>query len=210
MSVLEPVSLIAPINNSTVYCKNPRVLFNLNAGNDSIIIYITLTNANGVYNYTSTRNPDLFSAISFKAYDHVAFASNDICEGENFISIRAYDNEYFSSEQSFLFNYKEPLLAINNETELISATKFKHLLIMANDTLRAYNKTPIDMDNPSSNESKIYRNYFSQINNNMYELSDWINVNYSGLNRIKTKNIIGIIKITKNIYNNLLNFIINL
>jgi hypothetical protein len=210
MGVLEPVTLVAPINNSTLYCKDARILFNLNDGNGLIIIYVTVSNNTGVFNYTSTRNPELFSAIAFKPFDKVSFVSQDICEGENVVSIRTYGDESFSSEKTFMFNYKESLLAVNEDTEAITAPKFKSLLLMTNDTLKAYNRTPIDMDNPSSNESKIYKNYFSFINNSLYDLNNWININYPGLNRIRTKSLIGINAISKKIYNNLLNFIIHL
>jgi hypothetical protein len=210
MGTLEPVTLIAPINNSTLYCKNPRILFNLNDGNKLLIIYITLSNSKGIYTYTSTSNPDLFSALAFKPFDKVAFIPNDIAIGENKISIRTYEDGSFSSEQSFIFNYKECLLSIQNTTESISSQNFKYLLMMTNDTLKAYNKTQINMVLPVSNQSKIYRSFFSTINNSLYDLSNWINDSYPGLNRIKSKDIIGLSLIYKKFYNNLLNFIIDL
>jgi hypothetical protein len=210
MTTLEPVTLVAPIDNSTLYCKSPRILFDLNDGVDNLIIYISLENDIGIYNYTSTRNPELFSALAFKAYDKVAFTPKDVCVGTNKITIRVYDNESFSSEQSFIFNYKEPLLAVNNDQTLINALHFKYLVIMTNDTLKAYSKSEVVIDLPTANVSKIYKNYFSIINNNLYDLKKWINDNYPGLNRIYIKDIIGSVKITKKIYNNLLNFIIDL
>lgn len=210
MGTLEPVTLVAPINDSILYCKAPRILFNLNDGTGNLIIYISLTNDNGIYNYTSTRNPELFSALAFKAYDKVTFTPKDVCVGENKISIRVYDNESFSSEQDFIFTYKECLLAINDDLEIISALKFKYLYIMTNDTLKAYSNDPLDMSLPGSNATKIYRNYFSSVNKALYDLNKWINDTYPGLNRIYTKDIIGTVKITKKIYNNLLNLIIDL
>jgi hypothetical protein len=81
---------------------------------------------------------------------------------------------------------------------------------MTNDTLKAYSKSEVVIDLPTANVSKIYKNYFSIINNNLYDLNKWINDNYPGLNRIYIKDIIGSVKITKKIYNNLLNFIIDL
>lgn len=210
MGTLEPVTLVAPINNSTIYCKNPRILFNLNDGNDLLIIYITLTNDRGVFNYTSARNPELFSATAFNSFDKIVFTPSDVYIGINKVEIRVYDNNTFSSERSFVFNYKESLLAINEETESISVTKFRYLYTMTNDTLKAYNMDPIEITMPVSNESKILKNYFIAINNILYDLNKMINETYPGLNRTKIKDIISVTKITKKIYNNLLNFITDL
>lgn len=207
---LESIKLIAPICNSTVYCKTPRILFKLNDGDGLLVIYITITNNKGIFNYTSTRNPELFSALAFKAYDNVAFYSNDIDVGENKVAIRIYDNNSFSHEESFVFNYQESPLAINNELELITAARIKLLIDMTNNTLKAYGRQTVDINIPISNESKIYRNYFSTLNNALYDLNDFINTNYHGLNRIKTKDIIGVIPIYKKIYTNILNYILDM
>lgn len=208
--MLEPVTLIAPINNSTIYSNNPRIIFNLNDGEGSLIIYITLSNSKGIFNYTSSRNSELFSKLAYNAFDNVTFISKDIVEGENKISIRVYDNIAFTSEKDFAFIYKESLLAINDEVEAITAAKYKYLLTMTNDTLTAYGKPIITIDLPIANESKLYKNYFNVINNSLYDLNNWININYPGLNKIKTKQLIGLSPFDKKTYNNILNLIVDI
>lgn len=207
--MLNQIKYIAPLNDSIIYCNKPRILFNLN-NNKKCIVYITVKNDNGIFNYTSTRNPQNFSSIVFDKFSNITFIPDNIAIGENYITIRLYDNEDFNSDVSIVFIYKEPLIEINNKTTPITSSEYKKLWIMARDTLKAYGKDTSELDNivlPVANYTKIYKSYFSRINNNLYDLNKWINDNYPGLNRIYTKEIIAYNNISKKIYNSILTMI---
>lgn len=209
MGRIDKPLITAPKHESIVYTKVPRILIDINnADNDLLIAYVSLRNDKGIFNYTSSKNPELFSAISFKHNSSFCFIPKDVIEGENKISVRLYDNKNFSEETVIVFNYKEPLLnKVNVDDQLITASNYKLLVNMANETLKAYNKEILDVTLPIANERKIYKNYFSEINNKMYDLNNWINENYPGLNRIRTKRLITNTIISRDIFNDLLSYI---
>ena len=209
MSRIDSATIVAPINNSTLYTEKPRILFKTNySDNELIIPYITIKNKNGIFVYTSTRNPDMFSCIVKKADSNFVFIPNNIAEGENQINIRLYDGEYFSNETSIVFNYIPCLIsAVNSETK-ITANLYKNLVTMTNHTLIAYNKDSLSITIPLPNENKIYRRYFSEINNKLYDMNNWINENYPGLNRYREYKIINIDIIRSDMFNSLLQYIL--
>ena len=210
--MINKVLIKYPINDSTLYCKKPRILFNLN-NTKLTTIYIKLNNNNGVFNFISTKNPENFSAIAFKNNDNICFIPDYVCEGENIVSIRACIDGEFSNEQEIKFYYEKPTLAINNELEPITANNYKKLFIMTKETLKAYNRDIEELNNiilPVSNYNKIYMSYFSKLNDNLYNLNKWINDNYPGLNRIYNKKILSYAPISKEIYNSILQMIISI
>lgn len=201
-----------PLNDSILYCNKPRILFNLN-NTELATIYIKLNNDAGVFNFTSSKNPENFSSIAFKENDNICFIPDFISEGENIISIRACIDGEFGYEQEVKFYYTKPTLIINNNTELITANKYKKLFVMAKETLKAYGRDLEELNNivlPVANFNKIYMRYFSKLNDNLYELNKWINENYPGLNRIYNKKILSYAPISKEIYNSILQMIISI
>lgn len=207
--MLEKAAIIAPINNSILYSKEPRILFKTNnIDSEFVIPYITLKNESGIFTFTSTRNPDMFNTVSIKGNSSIVFIPKNIIEGENEISIRLYDGKYFSEENVITYIYKIPTISIvPSNTIRITSSLYKELLTMTNNTLKAYGKDSLEISTPISNESKIYKNYFSEINNKLYDLTNWINENYSGLNRYREKKIINIGLIKSSMLNDLLLYI---
>lgn len=207
--MLEKAAIIAPINNSILYSKEPRILFKTNnIDSEFVIPYITLKNESGIFTFTSTRNPDMFNTVSIKGNSSIVFIPKNIIEGENEISIRLYDGKYFSEENVITYIYKIPTITIvPSNTIRITSSLYKELLTMTNNTLKAYDKDLLEISTPISNESKIYKNYFSEINNKLYDLTNWINENYSGLNRYREKKIINIGLIKSSMLNDLLLYI---
>lgn len=207
--MLEKAAIIAPINNSILYSKEPRILFKTNnIDSEFVIPYITLKNESGIFTFTSTRNPDMFNTVSIKGNSSIVFIPKNIIEGENEISIRLYDGKYFSEENVITYIYKIPTISIvHSNTIRITSSLYKELLTMTNNTLKAYDKDLLEISTPISNKSKIYKNYFSEINNKLYDLTNWINENYSGLNRYREKKIINIGLIKSSMLNDLLLYI---
>lgn len=206
---INKIKYFAPVEGSVIYCSSPRILFNINNKN-TCIVYVTIKNDNGIFNYTSTRNPKNFSSITYSDFTNAVFIPDNIAPGENHVTIRAFDNEDFSEDVSVIFTYKDSLIEINNKTEIITSDKYKKLWTMTKNTLKAYNQDTDEIDNivlPTANHTKIYKSYFSRINDNLYNLNKWINDNYPGLNRIYSKEIIAFNSISKKIYNSILTMI---
>lgn len=206
---IEAAKIICPINNSIIYTDKPRIIFTTNDSDRNILIpYITIKNNIGVFVYTSTRNPEMFSSLSFKKYSHITFIPNNLAEGENIISIRLYNGKRFSIQSAINITYIKPLInEVNNNTK-ITANLYKDLITMCNDTLIAYGKDKINVTIPIKNENKIYRNYFSEVNNKLYDLRNYLNENYPGLNRYKEKQIIKKDIIKADLFNDLLDYIL--
>lgn len=206
---IEAAKIICPINNSIIYTDKPRIIFTTNDSDRNILIpYITIKNNIGVFVYTSTRNPEMFSSLSFKKYSHITFIPNNLAEGENLISIRLYNGKRFSIQSAINITYIKPLInEVNNNTK-ITANLYKDLITMCNATLIAYDKDKVNITIPIKNESKIYRNYFSEVNNKLYDLRNYLNENYPGLNRYKEKQIIKKDIIKADLFNDLLDYIL--
>lgn len=206
MSYIAPVNNIMPINNAILYTEKPRILFELVTEDYFSIIYIAIKNNNGIFVYTSSKNPELFSSINFSGRSKIVFTPEKLDLGNNTIIIYVYNNGEFSSQKEINIIYETPLLDLNQETEIISAEKYNKLLIMSNNTLEAYTKEKLKLEPVIANKTLILRKYFSKINDALFDLNNWINVNYPGLNRINEKQIIRK-TISKNMYNNILNLI---
>ena len=206
---IEAAKIICPINNSIIYTDKPRIIFTTNDSDRNILIpYITIKNNIGVFVYTSTRNPEMFSSLSFKKYSHITFIPNNLAEGENLISIRLYNGKRFSIQSAINITYIKPLInEVNNNTK-ITANLYKDLITMCNATLIAYDKDKVNITIPIKNESKIYRNYFSEVNNKLYDLRNYLNENYPGLNIYKEKQIIKKDIIKADLFNDLLDYIL--
>lgn len=201
-----------PVDESILYMKEPRILMTLpdDIKKENAIIYITLDNESGVYNYTSIKNAKYFSAIAFKANRKIAFYSPDMVEGRNRFYISVYHDTRFSEESIIDIVYVKPKLTISNIPVPASADNYKMLLDMANSTLIAYGQEQLDIQLPIANETKIDRKYFSKINNKLYYLNNWINDTYPGLARLKEKKIISFKCMSLDIWNALLDLVLNL
>ena len=199
----------APLNNSVLYCRKPRILFNINNEKNSII-YIKLKNSQGIFNYTSSKNPELFSAVSFNNNENIVFIPEDTVEGENYLYIRVLCEDEFSREYKTCYIYKKPLLNEMDNTIKITADIYKKIMQMTLETLKAYNWDTDKVDNivsPVADKIKIYKSYFSRINDSLYDLNTWINENYPGLNRYYDKELIAFSPIKLKIYNSIIKLI---
>lgn len=208
----KPILIQYPKDKSIIYSKHPRILMQLqdDMSRENAIIYVTLKNQDGVFNYTSIMNPKNFSAIAFNNNAKLAFTCDDFSYGKNRLSIAVYHDNDFSENEILDIIYEEPLLNINNDYFPISTDVYEKLLIMTNSTLDAYSRDKLDIKLPIKNITSINRQYFREINNALYDLNSWINKTYPGLARIKIKQIINMKKISLDIYNSLIDLIINL
>lgn len=205
-------TLVAPKQSFIIYDPRPRILFNIPAetNNDNVTIYVTL---NGT-TYNSATSSSAFSSSSFASNSKMVFIPpKDLVTGANTISIKSYDGYQYSPETTYTINYAVKKLGElgPSSEQKITAAYYETLKGMIVDTLRAYNQTVSSTLTPTSNVTKIEAKYFSDLSNKIYGLNSWINTNYPGLNRNKTKPDIGTSKkITKDINNKLLDVITNL
>lgn len=197
-----------PINNSTIYDLTPRILIDLSIDNVSVI-YVTLINSKGVFKYSSRSNPELFSKTAFNKATKFCFTPLDTCFGLNKIYIKYQCNEKFSEYKTLTFNINS--IELDIESSLITTDLYSRLVEVTNDILYAYNRPSLDVTLPIKNKTKIYSNYFSIIINALYEVNDYINNNYPGMNRYKVKPFLkNKIKISKSIFDIIIDLILNL
>ena len=202
------INIIAPINNSIIYDLKPRILVELDS-NSTSVIYATLINSKGTFKYSSRSNPELFSKIAFNKAVNFCFTPLDTCYGLNKLYIKYQCNEKYSEYKTLTFNINT--IELDTDNNLITTDLYSRLVEITNNILIAYKRPSLSITLPTINESKIYSNYFSIIINALYEVNDYINNNYPGMNRYKIKPFLkSKIKISKSILDSIIDLILNL
>lgn len=203
--------LVAPKNTAPIYDPRPRILFDIpnEKDSDSVSAYITVNNV--AYNSSTS---SAFNKTTYSSGDKLVFVPpTNLNSGSNTIKIKLYDGYQYSEEESYTINYTpSELLVINDSNaEPITAEKYNTLKLMMNNTLKAYGQTSSGSYTPVKNETKIDYKIYNDLWTKIYALNNWINNNYSGLNRVKTKPDIAFKKIiSKEVYNKILDVITNI
>lgn len=196
---------------SLIYDRSPRLLLQTNGdmNNDTLNIKININGQD--FNSATSSNFDKASYSSMG--DKIAFKCPNLNIGKNTIKLIAYDGYQNSNERIVEVEYKEPLLrSIEvNQDVFISSQVYSSFTKMIGDTRKAYSYGVFNPTQPTSGETKITSTTFNTLYDTIYEITEWINTNYPGENKIKNKpNIITGSFVTKLIYNSILEIITNI
>lgn len=205
-----PVQIVYPSNK--VYDAQPRILFNTkgDVNNDSVTIVVT---QNGEV-FNSATSTSMFNKTSFSPNgDKGVFIPKALREGINTLTFKVFDGYEYSSETTVNITYQLPLLneiGENNDV-LISKNVYDKLVTMINDSRAAYGIDRTAFNEVTSNNTFVLSTEFNKLYNAISDVNSYINNNYPGLNRSKTKpNISKNNLISKQVHNSILDVITNL
>lgn len=205
----EPAILMYPV--SVIYDTTPRILLNTNGdyNGDELTIKISI---NG-QNYNSATS-SAFNKSSYNAdKDKIVFIPPTLNIGVNTFTIKTNDGYQDSNESTFIINCATPLLNTISDTAdvFITPATYISLSSMVSNTRIAYGLTIFNAENMISKESFVTASSFNALYENIIQVNNWINNNYPGKNRVKTKPLIAKSNlIGKNIHNGILEVITNI
>lgn len=204
-----PPKLMYP--QSALYDKTPRLLFDYqgDANKESVIVKIVINGQSYNSATSSAFNKTNYSNTDYK----IVFIPPSLNVGNNTIKIKSNDGSQDSDEATFNVEYREPLLyPLTANHELIITSDIYNKLIKMIDASRiAYKYGNFRPNIPVVNETLITSEHWHTLYNTVVEITNWINNNYPGKNRNKSKpNITKGNYIYKDIVNNILEIITNL
>lgn len=198
--------------SSKIYDAKPRILFQTNGDKNNDSLSIVVTHNGEVFN--SATSASMFNKTSFDASgDHGVFIPKILKEGINTLKFKAFDGYQYSPEVTFNIEYKTPSLnpiGANNDI-LISKAVYDKFITMITDSRKAYGLAQSSYNSVTSNQTFVTATDFNKLYTTILEVNSYINNNYPGLNRSKTKpNISKNNLISKEVHNSILDIIVNL
>lgn len=198
--------------SSKVYDDQPRILFETKGdkNNDSLNVVVTY---NGQI-YNSATSASMFNKTSFDANgDKGVFIPPKLNEGINTFKFKVYDGYQYSAEATFNVEYKLPSLTqIGTNTDVIfSKIVYDKFITMIQDSRKAYGLVSSSYETVVSGQTFVKATEINKMYNSILDVNSFINNNYPGLNRSKTKpNISKNNLISKQVHNSILDIITNL
>lgn len=205
-----PVQIIYP--SSKVYDAQPRILFKTKGDKNNDSVTVVVTHNGEVFN--SATSTSMFNKTSFDPLDdNGVFIPKKLKEGINTIKVKVFDGYEYSQEISLDITYQLPLLNTigDNNDVLISKVVYDKFTTMINDSRLAYGLGAIAFNSVTANNTFITSTDFNKLYTSISDVNNFINNEYPGLTRSKTKPIISKNNlISKQVHNSILDIITNL
>lgn len=198
---------------SFIYDRRPRILLKTagDTNNDTLTVKVTINNTE----YNSIVNTSSFNKSYFNPSDDkiVFIPPTNLNIGRNTIKVKVNDTMQDSDETTITIECVEPTLTQIGDREERYITKATHdkLVTMISNSRVAYGLPVYSPSSVATGTTFITQARFDELYTNLINVTDWINTNYSGLNRTKTKPTISKhMLINKKIHNAMLEIITNL
>ena len=211
----EAPDIILPINNKILYSNVPRLVFRFNKVCNDNPLTVSIT-VNGI-TYTSEDNSELFNKETYNKEDIGIFEVPSHAplnySKQNTVSIKVFDTLDESEANTYNFIVNSPTFNKVGETEarLVSAKELNNLKAMIDNTRIAYGLQNISWHEGVESNKSIYKKFFEQASNAIYEVNDLLNNKVTGneLDREYIKDVFALDTIIKkSMINNLTDMIL--
>lgn len=209
-----PPSITLPYSDRTLYTNVPRIIFTTSDScNPSLEVLITINGTtynsknDSLYFDKSTYSPNQTGMFIVPENTPLNYSK------QNTVKIKVFDGLDYSDEKTYNFIVEYPLVEKIelSENRFVKVNELTDLKRMVNATRFAYGLNEISWYTGADVGSKIYKKYYEQVTNNIYDVTTTLNnkVSKTSMQRIYTKDIFAAGNpLRKTMFNNIIDMII--